>query len=386
MFDDDVKGRHLYVMAYGESLAPLKIGRSTNPLARAASLSASHAFRVRVLCAFPHLGHLEGRLHRAFDARRVEEGRGREWFHVDLGEIVQEVDRFWRETSSGPRPANGALQSDLLAGRLPSVEAKAAVALQKARVKVDAAAAGARAKTEAAEARAKLEVEAREARSRAKVDAAAAVARAKTDAAESRAKLEAEAREARSRAKALALEARQRFQIEALALKDQERMQADKTAQEGQVRLRMHAEELALNAQELQVRLQADVRALKRPAPSTDRMPEDLRATLLDRVMPQDTSAWPDHRQIAAACLADPSLELWFREARAIYGATANRAKHRGRRQVFHKLDLCALRQTAHGKLAAASCKRPRCEADAGRLPCEGSVESASGEPLTESP
>ena len=81
--------------------------------------------------------------------------------------------------------------------------------------------------------------------------------------------------------------------------------------------------------------------------------------------MMRDTSAWPDHRQVAAACLSDRSLEPWFKEARKEYEVTPNRAKHRGRRQEFHKRELCEMRQAAHEKLERAqarSRKRPRCE------------------------
>jgi hypothetical protein len=86
---------------------------------------------------------------------------------------------------------------------------------------------------------------------------------------------------------------------------------------------------------------------------------------LIERIMMQDTSAWPDHRQVAAVCLADRSLAQWFKEARREYDTTANRAKHKGRRQEFHKRELREMRQAAHEKLAkaqAGSRKRPRCE------------------------
>lgn len=60
----------------------LKIGRSRNPLARIAGMSASQNFRLEVGVTFPGLGHLEYKVHALLAARRVGGCPGREWFEV----------------------------------------------------------------------------------------------------------------------------------------------------------------------------------------------------------------------------------------------------------------------------------------------------------------
>jgi T5orf172 domain len=75
--DDD-----LYVAWNPRIPGELKIGRSRNPKARIAGMSASHNFRMEVVATFPGLGYLEPRVHALLAARRVGDCPGREWFEV----------------------------------------------------------------------------------------------------------------------------------------------------------------------------------------------------------------------------------------------------------------------------------------------------------------
>ena len=60
----------------------LKVGRSRDPQARMAGMSASQNFRMELSATFPGQGHLEHKVHALLAARRVGECPGREWFEV----------------------------------------------------------------------------------------------------------------------------------------------------------------------------------------------------------------------------------------------------------------------------------------------------------------
>ena len=90
-----IPGEHLYVMAFSTDpdglLSGLKVGRSGNIDRRAHELGNSMPFHVIVLATFPGQGHLEDVVHAMLAAYRNGSGRGREWFHAPLTEILQSV-------------------------------------------------------------------------------------------------------------------------------------------------------------------------------------------------------------------------------------------------------------------------------------------------------
>ena len=85
----------LYIMSYNFDLNGsqfgFKIGRAHDVDDRAKTLSASHAFQLVVHHRFYESGHLEQRLHEMFANHRVLNGSGREWFSVNLDDIVRAV-------------------------------------------------------------------------------------------------------------------------------------------------------------------------------------------------------------------------------------------------------------------------------------------------------
>jgi hypothetical protein len=87
-----VPGEHLYIMAF--SFDPigaqfgLKVGRSGDIARRAHELANSMPHTMLVLASFPGLGHLEDQVHATLAPTRNTGGRGREWFHTPLPNIL----------------------------------------------------------------------------------------------------------------------------------------------------------------------------------------------------------------------------------------------------------------------------------------------------------
>ena len=143
MWEND-RGTHLYMLARDDSLGKIKIGRSDNPDRRAAEMCSGHTFRVNVICTFNYLGHLETELHRTFRDLRVEGGSGREWFRVEVADVLAEVGAFLRAHGIAPMEALETKKLEVLAAEVKIIEAKAAAAVEKDRSRVDAFAAKAR--------------------------------------------------------------------------------------------------------------------------------------------------------------------------------------------------------------------------------------------------
>ena len=73
----------LYVMT--NTLIPhmVKVGRSHDPDIRAKDLSQSHPFKIIVCHRYTGYGFLEKLIHDKLQKKRVEGGRGREWFSIE---------------------------------------------------------------------------------------------------------------------------------------------------------------------------------------------------------------------------------------------------------------------------------------------------------------
>ena len=85
----------LYVMALSTdptgAFHGLKVGRSGNIPQRAMNLSASMPFNIIVLATFPGAGGIEEVVHSMIAPSRNTTGRGREWFHTPLPNILHAV-------------------------------------------------------------------------------------------------------------------------------------------------------------------------------------------------------------------------------------------------------------------------------------------------------
>ncbi len=112
-----IPGEHLYIMSFSTDpdglLTGLKVGRSGNIAKRAHDLDDSMPFHILVLATFLGKGHLEGHVHASLADCRNRNGRGREWFHAPLVDILQAVVRAMQvspivngacgsQSSSGP--------------------------------------------------------------------------------------------------------------------------------------------------------------------------------------------------------------------------------------------------------------------------------------------
>jgi hypothetical protein len=90
-----VPGADLYIMALSTdptgTVHGLKVGRSGNVPQRAMQLSASMPFNILVLATFPGAGEAEDAVHTILAPSRNPEGRGREWFHTPLPNILHAV-------------------------------------------------------------------------------------------------------------------------------------------------------------------------------------------------------------------------------------------------------------------------------------------------------
>jgi len=94
-FDPPVVGADLYIMAISTdpdgAVHGLKVGRSGNVTQRAATLSESMPFNIIVLAVYPMAGDLEKRVHQILEATRNTAGRGREWFHTTMSNILHAI-------------------------------------------------------------------------------------------------------------------------------------------------------------------------------------------------------------------------------------------------------------------------------------------------------
>ena len=88
-------GSDLYIMALSTDPAGtvngLKVGRSGNIPQRVMNLSASMPFNILVLATFPGAGEAEDTVHSLLAPSRNPAGRGREWFHTPLPNILHAV-------------------------------------------------------------------------------------------------------------------------------------------------------------------------------------------------------------------------------------------------------------------------------------------------------
>ena len=80
----------LYMFA--NSMIPniIKIGRSKDVERRRHDLQTCHPFRIITIASFPGHGHLEGVVHAALSASRVD-GPGREWFRVSASDAMHAI-------------------------------------------------------------------------------------------------------------------------------------------------------------------------------------------------------------------------------------------------------------------------------------------------------
>ena len=73
-------------------LPEIKIGRSCDVERRRQELQASQPFYIDILAIIPKAGHLEGNVHKALAAFKVD-GAGREWFAVSLERALSEIGK-----------------------------------------------------------------------------------------------------------------------------------------------------------------------------------------------------------------------------------------------------------------------------------------------------
>ena len=79
----------------------LKIGRSNNVELRRAALSSQQNFDMKVVAVVFGKGHLEKKVHRALEDKRVSRGPGQEWFRVGVDEAVHSI-KTTAETEGEP--------------------------------------------------------------------------------------------------------------------------------------------------------------------------------------------------------------------------------------------------------------------------------------------
>ena len=114
--ESTIPGEHLYIMSFSTDpeglLSGLKVGRSGNIAKRAHDLDDSMPFHMLVLATFLGKGHLEKRVHALLADCRNGNGRGREWFHSPLVNILQAVVRAMQVSpivngACGSQPSSG---------------------------------------------------------------------------------------------------------------------------------------------------------------------------------------------------------------------------------------------------------------------------------------
>jgi hypothetical protein len=74
----------LYVMTNSKLPGIVKIGRSKHPKNRAHEMAAAQPFFVNVDREYPDVGFLKLTIHKKLLPYRVEDGAGREWFHLSV--------------------------------------------------------------------------------------------------------------------------------------------------------------------------------------------------------------------------------------------------------------------------------------------------------------
>ena len=74
----------LYVLQNPRIPHEKKVGKSRDPYQRANELSKCQNFKLEILKIYPGQGHLEAIVHKRLSPRKVTEGDGNEWFHIDM--------------------------------------------------------------------------------------------------------------------------------------------------------------------------------------------------------------------------------------------------------------------------------------------------------------
>ena len=74
----------LYVLQNPRIPHEKKVGKSRDPYQRANELSKCQNFKLEILNIYPRQGHLEAIVHKKLSPRKVTEGTGNEWFHIDM--------------------------------------------------------------------------------------------------------------------------------------------------------------------------------------------------------------------------------------------------------------------------------------------------------------
>ena len=78
----------------------IKIGCTYDVDERCKTLARSMPFRMKLLTEFPECADLEGKIHEYLGVKQNNKGLGREWFHVDLGEVVRLIGSLMGGTNT----------------------------------------------------------------------------------------------------------------------------------------------------------------------------------------------------------------------------------------------------------------------------------------------
>ena len=78
----------LYLLRYPWEDSPIKVGHAKDVAARVHSLEAGHNMKLQVLAIFPGQGRLERRVHALLSDHRATDGRGQEWFNVNVQQAL----------------------------------------------------------------------------------------------------------------------------------------------------------------------------------------------------------------------------------------------------------------------------------------------------------
>ena len=99
-------GRHLYIMRYMHDCSAVKIGRSSDVLARRQQLESGHNFLLEIIATYLEAGHFERAVHEMLREHRSRAGRGKEWFNVSalmaqnaIHEVLRPHDRSHQDRS-----------------------------------------------------------------------------------------------------------------------------------------------------------------------------------------------------------------------------------------------------------------------------------------------
>ena len=81
----------LYFLSYPWAGSPIKVGRTNDVSARVGQLEKGHNFRLTLLAVFPGMGWAEHKVHTLLKSFRATDGRGKEWFQVNLTQALGAV-------------------------------------------------------------------------------------------------------------------------------------------------------------------------------------------------------------------------------------------------------------------------------------------------------